>query len=151
MARANILDVGKCCWNVDAHVGPGCPNKLEDVQLVQYGYYCMSRSYSLPPGLTPAEQAVIAAVVPGAPYSGSPTDPLTLAIKAHQRVRGGTQDGRVSPFTSASGYYSEQTWMIISLIGRMMNYCPNIYPRLDKGPMCPPALAAASRRIFTKE
>jgi hypothetical protein len=151
MATGKMLDGGRFCFNVDSHVGPGCPNKTDDVQLVQFGYYCMTRSNYAPFGLTPAEMAIIKTVVPGAPYTGSPTDPLTLSIKAHQRARGGTQDGRVSPFTNASGFYGEQTWMIISLVVNIIIVYSELYPRLDKAPNCPPVLAATVRRMFSKE
>ena len=149
MATGKMLDSGKFCLNVDSHVGPGCSNKVEDVQLVQFGYYCMTRSNYAPFGLTPAEMAIIKTVVPWCLY-GSLTDPLTLSIKAHQRARGGTQDGRVSPFTSASGFYGESTWMIISLVVNIIMVYPDLYPRLDKVSNCPPALAAATRRMFSK-
>lgn len=143
-----MLTDGHFTWNVESHVGPGCPNKSDDVQLVQFGYYCVAHLPSPPPNCTPADMAIFKAVVPGAPYSGSPSDPLTLAIKTHQRQRGGTQDGRVSPCTGASGSYGETTWMILALVGRMMDLYSQVYPRLDKCPGCPAALAAASKKTF---
>jgi hypothetical protein len=56
MAHGMIVGAEKkFAWNVDAHVGPGCPNKAENVQVVQYGYYCVGKSPKPPAGLTPAE------------------------------------------------------------------------------------------------
>ena len=28
------------CWNIGANVGPGCPNRIDNVHLVQLGYAC---------------------------------------------------------------------------------------------------------------
>jgi hypothetical protein len=52
----------------------------------------MSKAVGAPAPL----KALAAKVVPGALYTGGATDPLTLAIKEHERGRGGTQDGHVS-------------------------------------------------------
>jgi hypothetical protein len=153
MASGILLTADKrFFWNVDAHVGPGCPNKAEDVQLVQFGYFCMGKS---PQGLaaggyTPQEQAVIKSIAPGETYSGSPTDKLSLAIKAQQRIRGGTQDGRVSPIQNVSGSYSGSlSWMIVALDNNIRDVNPNLWPVLHRMPNCPPALAAASVRTFS--
>ncbi len=51
MASGIMLGENKAFfWNVDAHVGPACPNKAEDVQLVQLGYHCYARSSTSPIG-----------------------------------------------------------------------------------------------------
>lgn len=149
MARGFMLTGGVFCFNVDAHVGPGCPNKQDDVQLVQYAYYCTAQ---LPPpaGATPADMAIFKSVVPGAPYNGGPNDPLTLAIRAHQRIRGGVQDGKVSPCNSPSGSYGDKTWLILGLCGRIRAKYPDIWPRIDRCPNCPPALASVCRNAFVE-
>lgn len=133
-------------WNVDAHVGPGCPNKPEDVQLVQFGYYCMARNPAA--NNTPQEKAAYKAVVPGAPYSGAANDPLTIAIKTHQAVRGGTQDGRVSPIQNASGSYGEKSWMIIPLVNSIKDVNRQAWPNIQRAQKCPAALAAVAERTF---
>jgi len=149
MARGILLNYrGKkrFFWNVDGHVGPGCANRDEDVQLVQFGFFCMAKN---PKGLvrfTAAEQAIVKSVVVGAKYSGGPSDPLTLAIRAHQRMRGGTQDGRVSPIQNLSGTYEgHQTWMIVSLSNQILDANPGQWPMLHRMEKCPPALAEVSR------
>lgn len=148
MASGLILNGGQFSWNVSSHVGPGCPNLPEDVQLVQFGYYSAAHLSTPPPNCTPADMAIFRSIVPGAPYFGGPTEPLSLAIRAHQRERGGTQDGRVSP-AQASGSFGEASWMILGLDYRIWSLYPNQYPRLDECPACPPALAAASKRVFS--
>lgn len=135
-------------WNIDSHVGPGCPNKADDVQLVQYGYYCMARN---PAGasLTPAEKAAYLAVVPGAGYSGAWNDPLTVAIKTHQAHRGGTQDGKVSPVpANSSGSYGPTTWMIVPLVNNIKDVNRQVWPNIHKGQNCPNALKTVSERTF---
>lgn len=134
MARGLVAQNGRFYWNVDAHVGPGCPNKMDDVQLVQFGYWCMGNNPKTP--ASPADRALFAAVTPGAPYSGAPGDPLTLAIKRHQALRGGTQDGRVSPMQANQGY----NWIISSLSNNISNYLMQQWPRIDQHAKCPPAL-----------
>lgn len=134
MARGLVAQNGRFYWNVDAHVGPGCPNKVDDVQLVQFGYWCMGNN-SKTPG-SPADRALFAAVVPGAIYTGSPSDPLTLAIKRHQAMRGGTQDSRISPMQANQGY----NWMISALSNNISNYLATQWPRIDRHAKCPPAL-----------
>ncbi|MBZ2186306.1 MAG: hypothetical protein K7J46_16465 [Bryobacter sp.] len=166
MQEFNLISVGRICdmasgillndkgrrqffWSVDAHVGPGCPNRDEDVQLIQFGYFCMAKN---PGGLnifTPAEGAIIESVVPGAKYSGQPADPLTFAIRAHQRIRKGTQDGKVSPIQNSSGaYHGNMTWMVIPLNVQIMDANSAQWPILHKMANCPPALAQASRHCF---
>jgi hypothetical protein len=36
-------------WNLTANVGPGQPNKLDDVELVRFGYICMRQNLKFPP------------------------------------------------------------------------------------------------------
>ena len=147
MARGQMIG-GKFGWSVSSHVGPNCPNNPEDVQLVQLGYYCAARTPIGVAKFTPQEVAILSSVVPGAPYNGSLSDPLTLSIKAHQRVHGGTQDGRISPITGESGWYGGATYLMLTLCGRMMELRPEIYPRLDKFPNCPTLIVALCRKLF---
>ena len=68
MAQGMIIS-NKFYWNLDANVGPGCPNKTEDVQLVQLGYLCMGNNPKFP--VSPEEKAAYSAVTPGACAAGS--------------------------------------------------------------------------------
>ena len=143
MARALIHQDTRLYWNVEAHVGPGCPNKVDDVQLVQFGYWCMGNNPKTPIGA--ADRALFAAIVPGAAYSGSASDALTLAIKRHQQLRGGVQDGKVSPMPPNQGY----NWIIAALSNNMSNYLSSVWPHIDKHAKCPPAVKALVMSTFT--
>ena len=136
MAKGIVCNNGRFYWTVETHVGPGCPNKVDDVQLVQFCYSCLAANPKTP--VTPADRAIFAAVVPGAPYTGSQADPLTIAIKLHQKQRGGTQDGRISPAQQTITY----EWMILSLSNNTSNYVGQIWPRIDLHPKCPATLKA---------
>lgn len=137
-------------WTVHAHVGPGCPNKIEDVQLVQLGYFCKASSQK--DGSNPAQKAIYAKVVPGAVYSGKLDDPLTIAIKTHQQHRGGTQDGRVSPIGNSVGMYDGQhIWMVMALSNAILEVIKANWPRLDSHPKCPAALKGAVERVFLED
>jgi hypothetical protein len=151
LSMANGILMGpQFTWNIETNVGPGCPNKIEDVQLVQLGYLCKANNPKIP--ATPEEKAIYGAVVPGSAYSGSPSDPLTIAIKYHQKLRGGTQDGHVSSIknTTNGGYYSGNiAWMLLALTNNIADALGDHWPRLDKHPQCPAALKAASLRVLT--
>jgi hypothetical protein len=127
-------------WNVDANVGANAPNKAEDVQLVQLGYFLMSKAASQAANL----RAVFSLVKPGASCSGREDDPLVRAIRAHQASRGGTQDGHVSVMPTSSGVYHDatggHTYMLISIVNNMFDAMPNDFPRIDKHASCPPLL-----------
>lgn len=146
MARGLFFSNHRFCWNVEGHVGPGCPNRPEDVQLVQFGYWCTARNPKA--GNSPSEQAAYDAVIPGAPYTGSPADPLSIAIREHQKARGGTQDGRVSPIPGNQPGYGPTSWMIVPLSNNIYDTMRDIWPCLHKSPKCPPALAAKSKIMF---
>jgi hypothetical protein len=77
--------------------------------------------------------------VPGAPYTGGPADPLTIAIKLHQKHRGGVQDGRISPAQQTLTY----DWMILALSNNVSSYLASTWPRIEHHPKCPAALAAS--------
>jgi hypothetical protein len=140
-------------WNTHANVGPGCPNRIDDVQLVQLGYLCLASPAF--PGLfsdDPAIVAMAAAINPGDPYSGGMTDPLTVMIRSHQVARGGPVDGRVSTIQSANGRYGGLTCMLVPLNTRiqesMMRFM-SMWPKIHLHPRCPPQLAAISMAAFS--
>lgn len=134
----------KFFWNIDAQVGPGCPNKTEDVHLVQLGYACGV----LNAAVSGAESEIFRRVTPGAAYTGAASDPLTIAIKLHQTSRGGTQDGRVSPI-GPTGSYGPQSWMLIPLNNFIRNEINNgQWPRIDHHPKCTALLRDAVHRCL---
>lgn len=130
--------------NLDGNVGLNSPNLIDDVQLVQFGFLAMAANTSF----NPADRAVYAGVTPGAAYTGSPTDPLTLAIKRHQANRGGTQDGHVSVMTGNMVYNDasgKHTFQMVALMNNIRDFTVGLYPRIDRHARCPPALAAKVR------
>lgn len=139
------LAAGKIYFmNLDGNVGLNSPNLIDDVQLVQFGFLAMAANNTF----SAADRAVFAAVVPGAAYSGSPTDPLTLAIKRHQASRGGTQDGHVSVMTGTMMYADgsgNHTFQLVALMNNIRDFTVGLYPRIDRHARCPPALAAKVR------
>jgi hypothetical protein len=130
-------------WNIDANVGLFSPNIQEDVQLVQFGYFAAS----LNPHTTPDLKRIFAAVTPGAPYSGDQNDPLTLAIIANEKARGGTQDRHVSVI-KGTGFYDSRLFMLAALGNHMRDLLRSDFPRLDKHPKCPLLVRAAVVRSF---
>jgi hypothetical protein len=136
-------------WNVSAHVGPGCPNMADDVQLVQFGFWCLGRATAVE--LSPAARTAYRNVVLGAGYSGASTDRLTIAIRTYQSDTKTVQDGRVSPIKHASGQYAEDAfWMIAVLGSNIRSRFPDEWPALHRVSFCPHALAAKSRDLFAR-
>jgi hypothetical protein len=142
--------VQKFFWNLDANVGLASPNKTDDVQLVQLAYSIRARRLDL----HPASKAAFAAVKVGAPCTGREDDPLVRAIRAHQRDRGGTQDGRVSTIRTTNGVYhdsgGEHSYMLTALINNIFDAMPDDFPRIDKHPSCPPALKASVLNVCAR-
>ena len=136
----------KMFFNISANVGPGAPNKAEDVQLVQFGYFAATFSLKLKPEL----KVVFSAVVPGANYTGAANDPLTLAIKADQAAGTGTKDGVVSVLHGGVTYVAggRHTFLLISLVNDIRKLMGKDFPRLDKHAKCPAVLAAGIRNLF---
>jgi len=136
----------KFFFNISANVGLASANIVEDVQLVQFGFFALSQQ---PPGMNEEELVNAAAkVVPGAIYTGAPDDPLTVAIKIHQKITGGPQDGHVSVMKGNIRYDSDHLFMLVGLNNDIRAMMGSSFPRIDTHPKCPPALAASVRRTF---
>lgn len=127
-------------FNIGANVGPRCPNDQADVQFVQLGYYAMVRDPKNSSLISAAERAALMRVVPGASYSGAAQDPLTLAIAAHEKSRGGAQDGHVSVVKGNGGYDGQHAFIVVVLNLSLVDTMRGDYPRLDKHPKCPSLL-----------
>lgn len=129
--------------NLDANVGVNSPNRPDDVQLVQFGFYAMAvRNKDLPA----SERAAYVKVIPGAAYTGAPNDPLTIAIRTHQAARGGTQDGHVSVMNANLTYidgHASRSFQLAPLVNSIRFVTAGDYPRIDRHPMCPSLLKAA--------
>lgn len=134
-----VPHVDRMAFTISKPVGPGCPNIADDVQLVQLGYHAMAINAATKPAMKP----FAAAVALGAAYSGAPNDPLTIAIREHQKSRGGTQDGFISVVRGANERYdAKHGYQIIALVNLIFDMMPGDFPRLDKHRSCPPVLKA---------
>jgi hypothetical protein len=136
-------------WNIEANVGLNSPNRQDDVELVQLGYVAMLSNPKT--SNTPEEREAYGRIRPGSPCTGRADDPLVTAIKVHQRVRGGSQDGHVSPFVeTASGTYDGvHAFMIIPLLNNLSDVLPGIFPRLDRHASCPSTLRTRVAKACT--
>lgn len=145
---AHEKDLDAFIWNIDSNVGLRSPNKKVDVELVQFGYFC----FSLNPTNTPELNRIYAAVTPGAVYSGAADDPLTLAIIAHEKERGGAQDNHVSPIHGTSDRYKfkdgPHSFMLAALVNNMRDVMKSDFPRIDKHPKCPAQLKNSVKAAF---
>ena len=134
-------------WNLSADVGPGQPNKADDVELVRFGYFMMKDNPKALGGTFAALKPILDKVKP----TGGFDDTLAEAIRTHQRLRGGTQDGRVSVAKANNfnrGQYDGQhVWMIFPLNNSMIDMAADIYPRIDLHPQSGPSVSAAVRKI----
>ncbi|MDQ6683602.1 MAG: hypothetical protein M3Z16_00605 [Pseudomonadota bacterium] len=145
----------KLMWTVDDNVGLGQPNKQADVDLVQLGYAYMLANAQAQKSAD--EVAAFKKVKPGDMCNGRADDPLVQAIVAHQKSRGGTQDGRVSKFSESHATYGStdgpHTHMGVALVFNIMAGMLDDYPRLDKSktPPCPPSLKAAVLQLCQRD
>jgi hypothetical protein len=131
-------------FNISAAVGVNSPNDPIDVQLVQLGYACAGINGRSP---APADlRALFVKVIPGSPYSGSPSDPLSQAIAAHERIRKIATDGRVSRMKGGSAFHpgpkGQELYLLSALGNNIAEVLSRVYPRIDLDPKCPPQLGA---------
>ena len=132
----------KFFWNIDANVGVASPNRVDDVHLIQFGYLIMSTAQATDPGLKP----IFAAVKVGVPCTGREDDPLVKAIRAHQKGRGGPQDGHVSKLkTSETGFAPGHAFMLVAILNNIFDATAADFPRIDRHPLCPESVRTAVR------
>ena len=130
----------KFFWNIDANVGVASPNRTDDVHLIQFGYFIMSTAEVTSADLKP----IFAGVKVGVPCTGREDDPLVKAIRAHQRSRGGPQDGHVSKLSSdAAGFAPGRSFMLVAIMNNIFDATANDFPRIDRHPQCPPSVKIA--------
>lgn len=151
MATPVVIGSGagrRFAWNLSANVGVSSPNNADDVQLVQLGYACAQYGTNF----DAATRAIFATVMPGAPYSGQENDPLTRAIRAHQKSRGGTQDGHVSVIANLTtpSYDAAHPYMMMSLNNLILDQLKSDFPRIDKHAKCPALLRAVATKACAK-
>jgi hypothetical protein len=129
-------------WNIDSSVGKAGQNSLRaDVLYVQW-YYKLAVAQAETP---PDRKQLYGAVDVNGRCSGRDDDPLVRAIMSHQRAIGHPQvDGRVSVATG-SGKIGASAFFVLRLGARIARMYPDLWPRLDKIPSCPPEVAEAAR------
>jgi hypothetical protein len=143
---------GQCqvFFNISNAVGIASPNDKIDVELVQLGYYCsaINIANTYPPDV----KAIWRTVKPGAGYMGSPTDPLTKAIEAHERARGVKLDGHVSRMHGGLRYNGgprgKEPFLLSALCNNIFDILSDVYPRIDLDKRCPSILAAHIKKLF---
>lgn len=121
-------------WNLNANVGFASPNRQDDVELVQLGYFIMGKRKL---GAMPTDLlAMMAAIRVGSICTGRMDDPLVQLIFAHQKHRKSTVDGRVSVISNSTGTFGGETYLLGSLINNIFADQPELFPRVDKHPRC---------------
>jgi len=135
-------------YNIDAHVGTGRQNQLDDVEFVRLGYYSLLRNPRA--GAIAAEvRAALTLLKPSGEFGAD----LDAVIRAHQRSRGGTQDGVVSPMPAGTAwkgrYDSMHTWIVEVLQANLHDLAGDKYPRIDTLEGCGSTLKARIKQIFT--
>ena len=135
-------------WNLSMDVGQGQPNQADDVEFVRFAYFLMKDNPKAMVGEFATQlKPVLQKVTP----TGAFDTALADAIRTHQRLRGGTQDGKVSVAKATNfnrGVYDKQhTWMVFPLNNTMIDMAPNIYPRIDLHPQSGPAVTQVVRTI----
>jgi hypothetical protein len=138
-------------WNVSAAVGPGQPNKMDDVELVRLSYFLAKDN----PKFTSGDFAVMKPILQKVTTTGAFDNALAEAIRTHERLRGGAQDGKVSVAKAndfnRGRYDREHSWLVFPLNNNLIDMAGNLYPRLDLHPQCGPALKAVVRKICLHE
>ena len=117
-------------FNLDADVGRASPNKLDDVELVRFGYFCVKSDPKKFLILPTRFKVALQSMQPRGPYLAD----LQGVIDAHQEHRGGTQDGKVSVGKAQfilGRYDSKHLFMIYALCNAIADFLPNMYPRID--------------------
>jgi hypothetical protein len=147
MVQALLAHTGGLFWNLSADVGPGQPNRPDDVEFVRFGYFLMKDNPKAMNGPFAALKPVLQHVTPTGVFDNA----LAEAIRAHQRVRGGTQDGRISVARdnkfNLGAYDGKNTWIVFPLNNSMIELASNIYPRIDLHPQSGPAVSTSVRKI----
>ena len=147
MVQGLLSHTGALFWNLSADVGPGQPNRPDDVEFVRFGYLMLKDNRKATAGPFVALKAACQSITP----TGAFDDVLAAAIRTHQSLRGGSQDGRVSVARANNfnkGVYDgKHIWMVFPLNNSMIDMAPDIYPRIDLHPRSGPAVTASVRKI----
>jgi hypothetical protein len=132
-------------FNVDSHVGPGCPNKLHDVMFVQFCFRTIGK-VTLAGSTTPPDLRARMAVIRLDGTCDAHTSAIILDWQKYRKQSkpGVTADGKVSPSSGGTNYGSG-VYSIAELNMSLKRRFPDVWPMLGKMPECPGGLAAAAK------
>lgn len=130
-------------FNIDSHVGPGKPNKADDVRLVQFCFKVLGTSTlgSIPPAL---KSQMASVRTDGTCDSQTCSTILEFQKWIKSSNPGTVADGIVSPSQGQSEYGSGR-YTIVELNGSVKKRFPEKWPMLGQIPHCTAPLAAAAR------
>ena len=138
-------DAARFYFNTDADVGPGKPNRADDVELVRYGIKALRNSPKAQTGGADAAAFMAASAVVAlvGPYDAS----VGAAVLAFQKLAGFTQDSIVSKMLG--GITPRGNSYMLQVMQANMRYMhPNLYPRIDTLPEVGPTVSTVIRQMF---
>ena len=144
-------DQGFFEFNLTTDVGKASPNRLDDVELVRYGYFCLGRNRQVTQ-ITPRLRTALQRMRSVGVYGSD----LQEVIDAHQQARGGTQDGKVSVGKAQARkgqslrYDDIHSWIIYILTANMANNNPDGFPRIDQEIEAGDAISATVAAMFVR-
>jgi hypothetical protein len=142
-------------WNLHASVGRHAQNSVQaDIAYLQW-YYTLAATFVHREGDSAPEErkAFYRKVKVTGACSGRDDDPLVQAIMAHQRgLSHPIIDGKMTPVPGSTGgqLIAGKAYFVIRLGARLAEMFPNVWPRLDLVPGCPPLVATAVREAVPR-
>ncbi|MFL9995057.1 hypothetical protein PQR34_00495 [Paraburkholderia sediminicola] len=135
----------KIMWVVECSAGKNAQNSLPtDVSYLQW-YYTLAAEFS---ETSQEHKSIYKNVLVTGRCSGLDSDPLVQAILVQQRDFGHPiVDGKAS-IVHGSGLVDDKAFFVLRLGARFAVMYPQLWPRLDLMPRCPPLVAQASREAI---
>lgn len=131
-------------FNLHAEVGPNCPNRGDDVELVRYGIACLAK---WPGNQKSAEGRQFCDLARQVGPTGPFDTPLASAILACQRANGLTTDGKVS-LVRGDFAPSGRSYILQIMNAAIRIAATSVFPRIDLVPESGAALSQVVRRMF---
>jgi len=135
-------------WNLSGPVGLNCSNRVDDVELVRFGYKCWSKVTFGTKGNPPELQLFIEQMN----YLGGYSDDLQYVIDKHQSVRGGAIDRKISVAhptqTNGAQYDLHHIWIMWGLSNAICKTAKDIWPRIDREIFIGPSIKETARKLF---
>ncbi len=132
-------------FNLHAEVGPGKPNRIDDVELVRFGIKVLASGERARAAGAAASAFVAAAAQVSflGPYDAT----IGAAVLAFQRWKGLTQDSTISKIMGAYTPHN-RIYVLQYMQGEMRRTYPNLYPRIDRVAEVGPTVSAVIRNMF---